>query len=278
MATAAPLEKWKAQLRDDGKAALAAILNGNASLGHLSAAEPEDAVDAILASEPRDSDVVRGLDRGCAELLEEFRSTLLQQDGRSFRIELAKLVTLVTIIRRLLPEQTVADLHRRYVLWSRFFENFVVDRGLDLRREYFRILALSQDVAADHGLEPRRLMPLWLSICAESGDAGRYDASYLRVALLGLRRLPLGDDFDANEDFALQGLVRWAVTQRPSPAAFEREWRILEGDFPRDARLLDGSRPSRHYGCRARAVGAHERSRDDISGRRLVARGCRYSS
>lgn len=235
MATPSGLEKYKARLRDDGKAALRALLNGTASLGRLSAAEPEDAVDAILASETGDSDVVRGFDRGCGELLEEFRSTLLQQEGRSFRIELAKLVTLVTIIRRLLPEQTVADLHRRYVLWSGFFENFVVDRGLDLRREYFRILALTQDIAAGHGLEPRRLMPLWLSVCAESGDAGRYDASYLRVALLGLRRLPLGDDFDANEDFALQGLARWAVTQRPSTAAFEREWRILEGDYPRDA-------------------------------------------
>lgn len=235
MATPSALEKWKAQLRDDGEAALRSLLNGAASLGRLSAAEPEDAVDAILGSEARGSEVVRGFDRGCAELLEEFRSTLMQQEGRSFRIELAKLATLVTIIRRLLPEQTVVDLHRRYVLWGGFFENFAVDRGLDLRREYLRILANSQDVAADHGLEPRRLMPLWLSVCAESGDAGRYDTSYLRVALLGLRRLPLGDDFDANEDFALQGLARWAVTQRPSAAAFEREWRILEGDFPRDA-------------------------------------------
>ena len=235
MATPSALERWKAQFRDDGKAALRAILNGTASLGRLSAAEPEDAVDAILNSDARDSDVVRGFDSGCVELLEEFRSTLLQQQGRSFRIELAKLVMLVAIIRRLLPEHTVVDLQRRYVLWSGFFENFVVDRGLDLRREYFRILALSQDVASDHGLEPRRLMPLWLSVCAESGDAGRYDASYLRIALLGLRRLPLGDDFDANEEFALQGLARWAVTQRPSTAAFEREWRILEGDFPRDA-------------------------------------------
>jgi len=133
-----------------------------------------------------------------------------------------------------LPEQTVTDFHRRYVLWCGFFENFTVDRGLDLRREFFQVLALSQDVAAEHGLEPRRLMPLWLSVCAESGDTGRYDASYLRVALLGLRRLPLGSEFDANEDFALQGLARWAVTQRPSTTAFEREWRILEGVFPRD--------------------------------------------
>lgn len=234
MTTFSALDKWKAQLQGDGKGALRALLNGTASLGRLSAAEPEDAVDAILGAEGADSDLVRAFDQGCLSLVEEFRATLLQQEGRAFRIELAKLATLVTIIRRLLPEQTIVDFHRRYALWSGFFENFVLDRGLDLRREYFRTLTLSQDIAAEHGLEPRRLMPLWLSVCAESGDAGRYDASYLRVALLGLRRLPLGDEFDANEVFALQGLARWAVTQRPDTAAFEREWRILEGDFPRD--------------------------------------------
>src|SRR5690606_32683628 len=146
--------------------ALRALLNGTASLGRLSAAEPEDAVDAILGAEGGNSDLMHAFDKGCASLIEEFRSTLIQQEGRSFRIELAKLATLVAIIRRLLPQETVIDFHRRYVLWSGFFENFVVDRGLDLRREYFRTLTLSQDVAAEHGLEPRRLMPLWLSICA----------------------------------------------------------------------------------------------------------------
>jgi len=78
MATPLGLEEYEAQLRDDGKAALRALLNGTASLGRLSAAEPEDAVDAILALETRDSDVIRGFDRGCTELLEEFRQTLLQ--------------------------------------------------------------------------------------------------------------------------------------------------------------------------------------------------------
>lgn len=227
------LEKWKAELQADGKGALRALLDGTASLGHLSAAEPEDAVAGILGTETAAPDLFAAFDRGCLSLAEDFRATLLQKEGRSFRVELAKLTILVSIIRRLLPSKTVGDFHRRYILWSGFFENFVVDRGLDLRREYFRILALSQDIHADD--KPRRLMPHWLSICAESGDAGRYDQSYLRVAMLGLRRLPLGEEFSANEDFALQGLARWAVCQRPREAAFEREWRILEGDFPRDA-------------------------------------------
>ncbi len=156
MAALSALDKWKAQLRADGKAALRALLNGTASLGRLSAAAPEDAMDAILGAEAGDSGLVHAFDGGCAALIEEFRSTLLQQEGRAFRIELAKLTTLVMIIRRLLPEQTVVGFHRHYILWSGFFENFVVDRGLDLRREYFRTLALSQGVAAEHNLEPRR--------------------------------------------------------------------------------------------------------------------------
>lgn len=234
--TASPaLEEWKARLRIDPKNALRALLDGTASLGRLSAADPEDAVDAILHAEAFEPALVRGVDKGCLALAEEFRETLLHCEGRVFNIELSRLVTLVSIIRRILPPDTVADFHRRYALWNGFFENFVLDRGLDLRREYFRILALGQEIAAESGLEPRRLMPLWLSVCAGSGDTGRYDASYLRVGLLGLRRLPLGEEFDANEDFALQGLARWAVSQRPNEAAFEREWRILEGDFPRDA-------------------------------------------
>lgn len=235
MATTSGLESWLSQLKADGKGALRALLDGTASLGRLSAAEPEDAVHAVLGAEAPDSEVFYAFDRGCLALAEEFRATLLDQKGRTFRVELAKLDVLISIIRRLLPPETVVDFRRRFPFWNGFFENFVVDRGLDIRREYFRILALSQEVAANHGLDARQLMPLWLSVCAESGNSGRYDPSYLRVALLGLRRLPLGEEFSANEDFALQGLARWAVTQRPSIAAFEREWRILEGDFPRDA-------------------------------------------
>ncbi len=228
-------EQWKEHLRTDGQAALRALLDGTASLGRLSAAEPEDAVAALLGSGSDSPELTVALDAGCMKLLEVFEATLLQQTGRMFQIELLKLTTLLTIIRRVLPERTVTDLRERYALWSGFFDNFVMDRGLDLRREYFRILALSQDIVAKHRPPAaRQLMPLWLSICAESGDFGRYDGSYLRVALIGLRRLPLGDRFDANEEFALQGLARWAVAQRPSNEAFEQEWRLLQDNFPRD--------------------------------------------
>lgn len=228
-------EAWREQLLTDGHEALLALLSGRASLGRLSAAEPEDAVAAVLHGAEPDSDLMRSFDAGCLSVLQSFRSDLLRREGNAFVVGIKRLDTMLSIVRRMLPPQTMVDLHRNFVLWNPFFDNFVIDRGLDLRREYSRLLALSQDVAEEHGLAPRRLMPLWLSICADSGTSGRYDLSYLRVAMIGLRGLPLGAEFSANEDFALQGLARWAASQSPTKPEFMKEWRLLEGDFPRDA-------------------------------------------
>ena len=230
-----PPDTWADSLLKDGRQALLDLLSGTASLGRLSASEPEDAASDMLGSLRPDTELVRSFDAACLAVLNEFRTGILKLEGSEFIVALNRLDTLVSIVRRLLPETTVLDFHQKFVIWNGFFENFVIDRGLDLRREYFRILALTQDTAESVGLAPRRLMPLWLSICAESGGSGLYDKSYLRVALLGLRRLPLCEEFSANEDFALHGLARWAVSRNPDRAAFMREWRVLEGDFPRDA-------------------------------------------
>ena len=140
----------------------------------------------------------------------------------------------MTVVQRLAPHDTVIDLHRQFAYWNAWAETVVLDRGLDLRREYWRVLALTQDTAAEAGLAPRRLLPFWLDICGEAGQRGRYDESYLTVGLLGLRSLPLGEDETANEEAALHGLARWADAQRPAKRRFLREWRVLEGAFPRD--------------------------------------------
>ncbi|MDF3063863.1 MAG: hypothetical protein K0S06_3972 [Microvirga sp.] len=227
--------RWPEAVVTDGREAIRRLLSGSAPLGHLSAAEPEDAVAALMQDVGRDEPAFEAFDRACLEALIEFRSSILALKRPPFDVALSRLASLVNIIRRMRPKQTVVDLHKNYVTWNAFFSNFVLDRGLDLRREFLRILTLTQHEAEAAGLAPRRLMPLWLSICSESGGTGLYDESYLRVALLGLRRLPLGEEFSSNEDFALQGLARWAAARNPSKAAFLREWRVLEGDFPRGA-------------------------------------------
>ena len=208
---------------------VAALLDGTAVLGPLAGAEPEDAAESVLAG--ADDAARMDFDKQCLEELKNFRAGLMQRKSRDFDLGLSRLQTLVSIIRRIKPALTVQDLHRDYIRWNAFFGLFALDRSFDLKREYLRILAQTQN-DAPQGLAPRRLMPLWLNICAESGGGGLHHESYLRVGLMGLRGLPLGADFDANEDFALQGLARWAAARLPGKAAFLREWHLLEGDFP----------------------------------------------
>lgn len=165
-------EAWAEHLWVDGREAMLALLTGRASLGRLSAAEPEDAVAAVLHHAEPGSDLMRSFDRGCLSILQSFRSELLHREGNAFIVGIKRLETLLSIVRRMLPPETIVDLHRNFVLWNAFFDNFVIDSGLDLRREYCRTLALSQNIAEEHGLAPRRLMPLWLSICADSCASG----------------------------------------------------------------------------------------------------------
>ncbi len=174
-------EPWVEAVVSDGRNAILSILSGNARLGQLSAAEPEDALASLMDGLESDEAAIKAFDRGCLDALADFRASILSLERPSFDVALSRLVSLVNIVRRLKPKRTVVDLHENYVTWNAFFENFVIDTGLDLRREFWRILALTQQEAEEAGLAHRRLMPLWLSICSESGGSGRYDESYLRV-------------------------------------------------------------------------------------------------
>jgi tetratricopeptide (TPR) repeat protein len=226
-------DHWIQAVKADGRKAIDDVLAGSARLGRLSAAEPEDAVATLMRGS--DAATADAFDHACLVALQTFRTSILSLKGPAFDVALSRLASLLAIVRRMRPRETAVDLHKNYVAWNAFFENFVIDRGLDLRREFLRILTLTQQEAEDIGLAPRRLMALWLAICGESGGSGQYDESYLRVALLGLRRLPLGKDFSSNEDFALHGLARWAASRNPKKKDFLREWHVLEGDFPRSA-------------------------------------------
>ena len=227
------IEQWKAQMLVDGKAALQALLDGSSSLGHLSATEPYDVVDDVLGTNDVETGVLDAFDEGCLALAREYRDTYLHNASAKNPADPLDIDMLLRIIRRMLPPMTVADFHRRFVSWSGFFENFVVDEGLDLRREYYRVLSISQHIAADDGQDPRRLMPLWLSVCASCGDAGMYHISNLRIALNGLRLLPLEDAMLANANPELLGLAFWAAMQRPSEEEFGLQWKLSKNHYKR---------------------------------------------
>ncbi len=224
---------WLDQLVAAPAVEVRALVEGTASIHPFGRAEPSDAAATLLFGLQQDDPAVEAFDRGVLETLRQYRTETARAEGaRRDRIALAA-IDLMTVVQRLTPKDTVIDLHRRFAYWNAWAETLVVDRGLDLRREYWRVLALTQDLAGEAGFEPRRLLPFWLDICGEAGTRGYYDDSYLTVGLLGLRSLPLGDE-GGNEEAALHGLARWADAQRPSKARFLREWHVLESAFPRD--------------------------------------------
>jgi tetratricopeptide (TPR) repeat protein len=211
---------------------LRALVGGYADVAPFGRAEPADAAVSLLFGVAEDDEARRAFDQGCLALLEELRHGILQADERRFRRQVAAFDRLLAVIRRTQPRETVGDLHTRYPYWLGLAETAVVDNALDLRREYWRVLALTQAVGGRH-LAPRRLLSLWFDLCAESGPLGRYDESYLDVGLIGLRQLPLGAEHDSNEEAACHGIARWALRQRPGKKAFLDRWREIESAYPR---------------------------------------------
>ena len=213
-----------------------ALAERTADIDPFRRAEPSDAAATLLFGLSAEDPAVRAFDQGTLQTLVRLRSlTGAANKEKRDRIALAAL-DLITVVQRLAPRDTTIDLHRRFLYWNAWAETLVLDRGLDLRREYWRTLALTQDEAKGAGSTARRFLPFWLDICNEAGRRGRYDESYLTVGLIGLRSLPLVEDDDSsNEEAALFGLARWANAQQPEKRRFLREWHLLEGAFPRDA-------------------------------------------
>ena len=222
---------WLAALRADPGDALQAAIAGTADLSPWGRAEPQDAIAAVLHGVPRADPAWAALDEGCRQALAELRDRLLRAASEpAFHLALIRSERLLAVIGRLQQGETVADLHRRYPWWLAGFESGVVPDGVDLRAAYLRLLALTQEIAPG---APARLMPLWLDLCAESGEAGRYPAEYLAIGLLGLRRMRLAPGQSAQEEAACHGLARWAARQRPTRETFLARWGEIEHAFPR---------------------------------------------
>ncbi len=225
---------WLDALIDAPEVQLRALVNGHADIHPLGRAEPADAAASLLFGLAEDDPARCAFDQGCAALLDWLRGRIADADAGLAERLLGMLDRLFAVIRRIRPRDTVAGLHERYTRWFRLVETTRLDDGLDPRREFWRLLALTQDMAPAP-LPPRRLMPLWLDLCAEAGPLGRFSESYLDVGLLGLRRLPLGADDNSNEEAVCHGLARWAAAQRPEKAKFLSRWREIEAVYPRVA-------------------------------------------
>ncbi|MBF0307842.1 MAG: hypothetical protein HQL41_19690, partial [Alphaproteobacteria bacterium] len=223
---------WLAALEAAPLEEMRALVGGYADIPPFQRAEPADAAVSLLFGLGEDDPACRAFDRGCGELLGGLRAELLAAEDDTRRLRLiATTYRLISVIRRTVPRDTVRDLHRRYAWWFGAFETAVIDRSLDLRREFWRLIALTQSVIASDP-EPRRLLGLWLGVCAEAGERGALGEGYLDTGLIGLRKLPLGDH-SSNEEAVCHGLARWAALQRPTKDVFLARWREIESLYPR---------------------------------------------
>lgn len=220
---------WLAALIAAPETELNALVGGFADIPPYGRAEPADAAASLLFGLGDEDPALLAFDQGCLALLERFRRGLLEASAARYPARLAALDRLFAVIRRTSPPLTIQDLHRRYVVWMNLLETSRLDEGLDPRREYLRLLALTQAL----GGQGRRRMPQWLEICAEAGPLGRYPTDLLDIGLLGLRRLPLAKGQDGNEEAVCHGLARWAAQQRPDKGAFLARWREIESAYPR---------------------------------------------
>jgi len=213
-----------------------ALIRGAAEFHAYTRAEPADAAASLLFGLSADDPARQAFDAGCLAALERLRQDIPVATESRWPARLLLLDTLFSVLVRIRPPKVLATLHDQYARWFNLVETAVVDNGLDLRRAFWRVLAVTQDMSP-RGAQSRHLMPLWLEICGEAGSRGRYPGSYLDVGLLGLRRLPLPDDQDANEEAVCHGLARWAAQQAPGRPTFEARWREIEAAYPHSAQF-----------------------------------------
>ena len=131
---------WLDALIADPEGQVRALVSGHP----FGPAEPQDAVASLLFGLAADDPAVQALDRGCLAVLQALRTEVeVETSSRIGRAALL-LQRLLGIVQRLRPAATVADLHLRYAFWFNVFERVIVDHHLDLRREYWHTLALTQ--------------------------------------------------------------------------------------------------------------------------------------
>lgn len=138
------------------------------------------------------------------------------------------------IVSLLDVSEAAIGLRRRFDDWNAWAARFVLAPSRDARAEYWRMLALTQPLMADSGdsNNPDGLAPLWQEICAAADSTLPH--RYLRIGLLGLRRLQTA--LDGKEVPWVAGLMRWALACDPKPAEFQAEWRALKPMYPRTDR------------------------------------------
>jgi hypothetical protein len=212
---------WRKYLLSDPNNAILDLARRRTWVPSWSMYEPSEVAAIIVRNLLENHPVVIALDGACRETLSVLELMLHSEIERKNKLSVAACICmLLSIIRRTVPRNTVLTLHENYVFWCDAFKDDVYDRGLDLRRDMWLTLALTQQL---DGVAPRHLRDLFLTICEESGPSGSYPEYCIDAGFTGLRRLCVKYSADRVVDVT-DGVRRWILKQKPTLEVAQRRW------------------------------------------------------
>ena len=203
------------------------LLAGYARIPPYEQADAPDAARMLFGPLPADDPARLLLDSAISDWLEQRRRQSPPVRDAYRQNWLREVCEAFEIVSLLEVGDAAVTLRRREDVWNEWTARFFAPSSRDVRAAYWQLLALTQPLVADSA--PNDLAPLWLNICRAAD--GTLPHRYLRIGLLGLRRLP--GALDGAETPWVAGLAHWALEHDPSPAAFQNEWLALKPMYPR---------------------------------------------
>jgi len=181
---------WLDTFARDPVAAFGDLLAGYARIPPYERADPPDAARMLFGPLPSDDPVRMLLGEAILGWLEQRRREAPPADLPALQHWIAEICEAFEIVAFLEVTDAAAVLRRQYVVWNEWSSGYSLAPSRDAHAEYWRMLALTQPFVDGAGLasDPNGLAPLWLDICRQAGAA--LPKRYLKIGLLGLRRLP----------------------------------------------------------------------------------------
>ncbi len=225
---------WLDEFERAPMAAFGDLLAGYARIPPYERADAPDAARMLFGPLSSEDPARRLLGTAILDWLEQRRRQSPPANPARLQSWVREVCEAFEIVSLLDVSEAAIGLRRRFDEWNAWVARFVLAPSRDARAEYWRMLALTQPLVAKSGARnnPDSLAPHWVDIC-QAADS-MLPHRYLRIGLLGLRRLQSA--LDGKDVPWVAGLMRWALACDPKPTEFQAEWRALKPMYPRTDR------------------------------------------
>lgn len=222
---------WLDEFERAPMAAFGDLLAGYARIPPYERADAPDAARMLFGPLSSEDPARRLLGTAILDWLEQRRRQSPPANPARLQSWVREVCEAFEIVSLLDVSEAAIGLRRRFDEWNAWVARFVLAPSRDARAEYWRMLALTQPLVAKSGARnnPDSLAPHWVDIC-QAADS-MLPHRYLRIGLLGLRRLQSA--LDGKDVPWVAGLMRWALACYPKPTEFQAEWRALKPMYPR---------------------------------------------